>query len=103
MVSQRRSLRNIRRFLFGLGWIGSGAMLDVPGPVGGVVLGCMTGASRDVPEESRLSGAGGPLGTSEAGMVPSWTGEGFDGLNEGDVVGAGLGTTVSPRLLLSSA
>ena len=89
----------MRRFFLGLGWIGSGAMLADPGPVGGVVFGDMAGASRDTAAVTVLSGAGGALGMSEVGIVPSWTAEGFDG----DVVGAGLGTAVSPRFFLSSA
>lgn len=89
----------MRRFFLGLGWIGSGAMLDDPGPVGGVVFGDMAGASREAAAATELSGAGGALGTSEAWMEPSPTGVGL----EGDVVGAGLGTAVSPRFFLSSA
>ena len=93
-VSQSSSLRNMRLFFLGLGWMGSGAMLDEPGPVGGVVLGDMAGASRDAPAVTVLSGAGGALGMSEVGMVPLGS--------EGEVVGAGLGTAVSPRFLLSA-
>lgn len=100
---RRKPRRNRLFFFFGFGWTGSGATLAVPGPVGGVVLGAVVGASRDAPAAAmELSGAGGGFGTSEGGMMFVSL-AGLDGLSEGSVVGAGLGTVVSPRLFLSSA
>lgn len=89
---------------------GSGATLAVPGPVGGVVSGCTTGAERDAPVEPAavdaplvdapvVSGAGGALGTSEGGIVLVCMDPGLDGV----VNGAGLGSTASPGPFFSSA
>jgi hypothetical protein len=66
-------------------------MLAEPGPVGGVVAGCTTGAERDVVEDVLVSGAGGVRGTSEGGIVAFAAGPGFEGVT----MGAGLGTVVS--------
>lgn len=83
MINWNRNRRN-RRFL-GLAGLGSGAILAVPGPVGGVVAGCSTGAER---------GGGGELDDGEEGTA----GVGFDGV----VDGAELEMAVSPRDLSSA-
>jgi hypothetical protein len=70
-------------------------MLAVPRPVGGIVAGCMAGAEREG-VGATLSGAGGVLGMSEAGIVACSVGEGFAGDSDGVTTGAGLGTAVSP-------
>jgi hypothetical protein len=69
-------------------------MLEVPGPVGGVVAGCTTGAER----EAVVSGSGGVLGTSDGEMTLLPPGVGFDGV----VNGAGLGMVVWPTFFSSA-
>ena len=93
-------MKNLRRRrFFGFGGFGSGATLADPVPVGGVVAGWMTGAVRDaVEDEAADSGAGGALGISDVGIVLGSAAFGLDG----GVVGAGLGTTVSPSFLSSA-
>ena len=76
---------------------GSGAMLAVPGPVGGVVAGAIAGAEREV-VEAVVSGSGGIRGTSEGEMTLLSPAAGFDGV----VNGAGLGMTVSPTFFSSA-
>lgn len=84
MVSHRRR-RRILRFFLGFACVGLGAMLAVPGPVGGVVAGWTAGAERDAVVEDGV-----PVLSAELE------------LSDGVTTGAGLGTDVSPGCLLSA-